>query len=95
MAPASLAAEPVILILGDSLTAGYGVDRKQRWVDLLRQRLDREGHEHRVVNAAITGDTTRGGLTRLPTALERSSLWGATMACAPSRPPRCAATSAP
>lgn len=56
-------------MLGDSLSAGYGVPLEQGWVALLQDRLDAEGYEYRVVNASITGDTTSGGLRRLPRAL--------------------------
>ncbi|RMF96438.1 MAG: arylesterase [Gammaproteobacteria bacterium] len=63
-------AERSILVLGDSLSAGYGVPLEQGWVALLQDRLDAEGYEYRVVNASITGDTTSGGLRRLPRALD-------------------------
>jgi acyl-CoA thioesterase-1 len=62
---------PRLLVLGDSLSAAYGIPREQGWVALLQQRLADQGHPHRVINASITGDTTVGGLTRLPAALER------------------------
>lgn len=62
---------PRILVLGDSLSAGYGIQLSQSWVSLLQQRLQEAGFPHQVVNASISGDTTRGGLARLPTALER------------------------
>lgn len=65
------AAETVVMVLGDSLSAAYGIDREAGWVSLLAERLDRQGYEARVVNASITGDTSRGGLSRLPTALKR------------------------
>lgn len=65
------AAEPVILVLGDSLSAAYGIERSQGWVTLLQERLRQRGYPHRVVNASISGDTTAGGLTRLPRALEQ------------------------
>lgn len=61
----------MILVLGDSLSAGYGFDLRQGWVTLLQQRLMREGFPHRVVNASISGDTARGGLARLPRALDQ------------------------
>lgn len=64
-------AAPRLLVLGDSLSAAYGIPREQGWVALLQQRLADSGHPHRVVNASITGDTTGGGLTRLPAALQR------------------------
>jgi acyl-CoA thioesterase-1 len=61
---------PGILVLGDSLSAGYGLIAGEGWVDLLQRRLAEEGYPHRVVNASISGDTTRGGLARLPRALD-------------------------
>ncbi len=57
---------PVILVLGDSLSAGFGIDLQQGWVNLLQKRLEREGYRYRVMNASISGDTTAGGLARLP-----------------------------
>ena len=68
---AAHADEPVILVLGDSLSAGYGIELDQGWVSLLQQQLTDQGYPHKVVNASISGDTSRGGLSRLPTALER------------------------
>lgn len=56
-----------ILVLGDSLSAGYGIDVKQGWVNLLQQRLDKQyPKKHKVVNASVSGETTSGGLARLP-----------------------------
>jgi len=66
-----VAAERTILVVGDSLSAAYGIDQREGWVALLRERLASDGLDYRVVNASITGDTTRGGLSRLPAALER------------------------
>jgi len=68
---AGAASAPKILVLGDSLSAGYGVPLDDAWVSRLEERLRARGHPHRVVNAGISGDTTRGGLSRLPNALER------------------------
>ena len=62
---------PVILVLGDSLSAGYGIPLERGWVSLLQNRLAERGFPHRVVNASISGDTTDGGLSRLPAALSR------------------------
>jgi acyl-CoA thioesterase-1 len=62
---------PTILIFGDSLSAGHGIELSQGWVKLLAQRLAQHGYRHRVINASISGDTSRGGLVRLPAALER------------------------
>jgi len=60
-----------ILVLGDSLSAAYGIDRDSGWVNLLRSRLQTEGYPQLVINASISGDTTAGGLDRLPQALQR------------------------
>ncbi len=62
--------KPKIVILGDSLTAGLGLDRQQSFPSLLQERLDREGHVYEVVNAGVSGDTSAGGLRRLDWALE-------------------------
>ncbi len=62
-------ASPVVLVLGDSLSAAYGMGLEEGWVALLQDRLVQEGYPHRVVNASVSGDTTRGGLGRLPDAL--------------------------
>ncbi len=59
-----------ILVVGDSLSAGYGVPLDRGWVALLQERLVEEGYGYRVVNASISGDTTGGGLRRLPRALD-------------------------
>ncbi len=68
---AVLAAEPVILVLGDSLSAGFGIDDVAKgWVARLQARLKAQGYPHRVVNASISGDTTRGARSRLPAALD-------------------------
>lgn len=58
-----------ILVVGDSISAAYGIQREQGWVALLETQLKRLGSEHRVINASISGDTTGGGLARLPDAL--------------------------
>ncbi len=69
-ATAQPAQAPKIVILGDSLTAGLGLDSSQSFPSLLQQRLDREGYKYRVVNAGVSGDTSAGGLRRLDWALE-------------------------
>lgn len=61
----------MVLIVGDSLSAGYGLAIHENWPSLLQERLAVSGHPHRVVNASTSGDTTSGGLARLPGALER------------------------
>ncbi len=63
------AATRTILVLGDSLSAEYGLKRGTGWVALLEQRLKREGVAAEVVNASISGDTTSGGRSRLPALL--------------------------
>jgi acyl-CoA thioesterase-1 len=67
------AAAPAIAVLGDSLSAGYGLEPDESWVTLLDKRLAEEGYGYRVINASITGDTTAGGLNRLPGLLRRES----------------------
>jgi acyl-CoA thioesterase I len=65
------AASPrTLLVLGDSLSAGYGVKVEATWVALLEQRLASQGYGYRVVNASISGETTGGARSRLPRALE-------------------------
>ena len=67
----SHAGQPVILVIGDSLSAAYGIERQAGWVNLLQQRLSQKGYSYRVVNASISGNTTRAGLARLPAALKQ------------------------
>ena len=57
-------------MLGDSLSAGYGLKPAQGWVALLEKRLQAQGYEYRVVNASVSGETSGGGMQRLPRALE-------------------------
>lgn len=59
-----------VLVVGDSISAAFGLETSQGWVQLLQQRLDTQAQDHRVVNASISGDTSAGGLARLPTLLE-------------------------
>jgi acyl-CoA thioesterase-1 len=72
-APATPAAatKPLIVVLGDSLSAEYGLPRDTGWVALLRQRLVDKRLDYSVANASISGDTTSGGLARLPLVLDR------------------------
>ena len=70
MANAAGASDRTILVLGDSLSAGYGLKPAQGWVALLEKRLVGQGYGYRVVNASVSGETTGGGLQRLPRALE-------------------------
>lgn len=67
--PAHAASERVIVVVGDSISAGYGLAAGQVWVSLLEARLKAERLPYRVINASISGDTTAGGRTRLPALL--------------------------
>lgn len=69
--PARLAARvpPNILVLGDSLSSGYGLRDDQGWVMLLQERLRNDGRPHRIINSSISGDTTANVLSRLDTTL--------------------------
>ena len=69
--PAAAAALPTILVVGDSLSAEYGLKRGTGWVALLEKKLAAEKVPAQVVNASISGDTTSGGRSRLPSLLER------------------------
>jgi acyl-CoA thioesterase I len=61
---------PTILVFGDSISAGYGLPRvEQGWVALLQAKLKEQGYGYEVVNASVSGETTEGGLARLPRAL--------------------------
>jgi acyl-CoA thioesterase-1 len=70
---ANAAGSPTILIFGDSLSAGFGLDVDQSWSALLQKRLAEQGYEHRVVNASISGETTEGGVTQIAAAIEAFS----------------------
>lgn len=61
----------MLLVVGDSLSAAYKIPMDKGWVHLLDQRLAQDGYRYRVVNASIPGDTTAGGLARLPDDLKR------------------------
>jgi len=65
------AAKPVILVVGDSLSAEYGLERGKGWVALLDQRLVQDKQPATVINASISGDTTSGGRSRLPALLKQ------------------------
>ncbi|HTJ94633.1 MAG TPA: arylesterase [Pararobbsia sp.] len=71
-AQAGAHATPSIVVLGDSLSAEYGIDRDTGWVALMRKRLTQSALNYNVVNASISGETTEGGLTRLPAVLKRA-----------------------
>ena len=61
---------PTILVLGDSLSAAYGIEQSTGWVNLLQQRLRERGYRYQVANVSISGETTRGGLARVAQALK-------------------------
>ena len=67
---AHAAEPPTVLVFGDSLSAGFGIDVDQSWAALLQARLRDQGYEHRVVNASISGDTTESGAARIGGAIE-------------------------
>ncbi len=67
----SLVQAQTLLVVGDSISAAYGIDIGQGWVAQLQQRLDEKQLSYQVVNASISGDTTAGGRTRLPALLEQ------------------------
>ncbi|WP_321868273.1 arylesterase [Burkholderia ubonensis] len=69
--PTAPSGQPVIVVLGDSLSAEYGLPRDTGWVALLRQRLATERIDYSVANASVSGDTTSGGRARLPAVLAR------------------------
>ena len=70
-APLALAKERSLLVVGDSLSAEYGLPRGSGWVALLAQQLVQEKSSWRVINASISGDTTSGGRSRLPALLQQ------------------------
>jgi acyl-CoA thioesterase-1 len=66
----AVASDRTILVFGDSLSAALGLRPEQGWVDLLARRLQSQGYGYEVVNASVSGETSSGGLQRLPRALE-------------------------
>jgi acyl-CoA thioesterase-1 len=68
--PAAAGPKQTVLVVGDSLSAAFGIAQEESWVALLGERLRAKGYGYAVVNASITGDTTTGGLKRLPRALK-------------------------
>lgn len=69
--PALASTPPSILVVGDSLSAAFGIPLQSGWVQLLQQRLEKQGYPHRVINASVSGDTSRTALSRLDGLLER------------------------
>ena len=70
-APAAYSASKTLLVLGDSISAEYGLPRDSGWVSLLQKRLSDDKLTVKVINASISGETTAGGLTRLPALLQQ------------------------
>jgi acyl-CoA thioesterase I len=66
----AVASARTILVFGDSLSAAYGIRPEQGWVALLEQRLQAQGYGYQIVNASVSGETSSGGLQRLPRALQ-------------------------
>jgi len=66
----AVASGRTILVFGDSLSAAYGIRPEQGWVALLTQRLQTQGYGYQIVNASVSGETTEGGVARLPRALQ-------------------------
>ena len=69
MCMAQNAAAGTILIVGDSISAAFGLDTRLGWVSLLEQRLRQQGYDDQVINASVSGDTSAGGVARLPALL--------------------------
>lgn len=67
----AVAVAGTVLVVGDSISAGYGMPPAKVWVKLLETRMAQKGYPHKVVNASVSGDTTAGGLSRLPTLLRQ------------------------
>ena len=61
--------EKKMLILGDSLSAGYGIPSEKQWVKVVQQKLDADNKQLKLINARLSGETTKGGLSRLPALL--------------------------
>lgn len=67
----SIAQAQSILIVGDSISAGFGINPEEGWVALLEEKLQAENSPYSIINASISGDTTTNGLARLPSLLEK------------------------
>ncbi|WP_237066057.1 arylesterase [Microbulbifer guangxiensis] len=70
LTPPADARAGTLLVLGDSISAAYGLDQAEGWVELLQSRLQENGEPVKVVNASVSGETTSGGLARLPRLLQ-------------------------
>lgn len=69
---ATAMAQPTLLLVGDSISAGYGIEAEQGWVALLQKKLIAERLNYRIVNASISGDTSAGGLARIDKVLAQT-----------------------
>ena len=65
------AEEETLLILGDSISAGYGINQKDNWVSMLQSKFDNDGTSIKLINSSVSGDTTSGGLQRLRRDLQK------------------------
>jgi acyl-CoA thioesterase-1 len=65
------AEEETLLILGDSISAGYGINQKDNWVSVLQNKFDNDGTSIKLINSSVSGDTTSGGLQRLKRDLQK------------------------
>ena len=70
LAPLGVARAGTLLVLGDSISAAYGLEQADGWVELLQSRLEQAGEKVKVVNASVSGETTSGGQARLPRLLK-------------------------
>ncbi len=64
-------AAPTVLVMGDSLSASYGIQPQEGWVYLLQQHISAQGYPHQLINASISGETSSGGATRIAKTLEK------------------------
>tara|TARA_Y100000590_G_scaffold463080_1_gene628892 strand:- start:113 stop:754 length:642 start_codon:yes stop_codon:yes gene_type:complete len=71
--PRITSAEGTIIVVGDSLSSGYGLQNESSWVQILQDRLNAEDYGYELINASVPGDTSSGGLARLPRLLEAHS----------------------
>jgi len=66
-----IAEEETLLILGDSISAGYGINQKDNWVSMLQSKFNNDGTSIKLINSSVSGDTTSGGLQRLKRDLQK------------------------
>lgn len=66
-----IAEEETLLILGDSISAGYGINQKDNWVSMLQNKFNNDGTSIKLINSSVSGDTTSGGLQRLKRDLQK------------------------